>query len=205
MSKFMLKFILNFQSTDDPLALSGDLLVRPLSKEVDSPQTLQKISGWIDDCNTKHQLCGHLRQSADPPFNKDEPPHLPSRVLDLCLQDASKDIRLIETHGSRGLYAALSHCWGTVPLIRTLKDTVTATMLRIEFLRLNRTFQDAVTITRKLKLRYLWIDSLCIIHDSCSDWERESAKMGDIYRNALLTMAAAGAKDGSEGCFIPRL
>jgi hypothetical protein len=183
----------------------GDLLARPLSKEVNSPHIFDKISTWIGDCDTKHQLCRHLRQSGDHPSNKNEPPHQPSRVLDLCLNDGSEDIRLIESSGSRGLYAALSHCWGTAPLIRTLKSTVNARLDRIEFLHLSRTFQDAVTIARKLKLRYLWIDSLCIIQDDSSDWERESAKMGEIYRNAFLTIAAAGAKNGSEGCFIPRL
>ncbi len=57
-------------------------------------------------------------------------------------------------------------------------------------------FQDAVTITKKLKLRHLWIDSLCIIQDSPEDKERELSKMGNIYRNAMLSIAA----DASENC-----
>lgn len=190
---------------DDPLAVSGDLLAHPLNKEVKSSQIFDKIATWIYDCDMKHQLCRHLRQSGDHPFNQNEPPPLPSRVLDLCLSDGSEDIRLIESSGSCGLYAALSHCWGTAPLITTLRGTVTARLDRIEFLHLSRTFQDAATIAREMKLRYLWIDSLCIIQDDSSDWERESARMGDIYRNAFITIAAAGARDGSEGCFIPRL
>lgn len=52
------------------------------------------------------------------------------------------------------------------------------------------TFQDAVTITRTLGLKYLWIDSLCIIQDDDSDWETQSAKMAQIYGNAHLTIAA---------------
>jgi hypothetical protein len=90
-------------------------------------------------------------------------------------------------------------------MVRTLKSNLSMMQNRIELSLLSRTFQDAVIIARQLKLRYLWIDSLCIIQDDRVDWDRESAKMGAIYRNAFLTIAAAGAKDGSEGCFIPRL
>jgi hypothetical protein len=90
-------------------------------------------------------------------------------------------------------------------MVRTLKSNLSMMQNRIELSLLSRTFQDAVITARQLKLRYLWIDSLCIIQDDRVDWDRESAKMGAIYRNAFLTIAAAGAKDGSEGCFIPRL
>jgi Heterokaryon incompatibility protein (HET) len=37
---------------------------------------------------------------------------------------------------------------------------------------LPKSFQDAVTVTRKLYIHSLWIDSLCIIQDSHEDWER---------------------------------
>jgi hypothetical protein len=36
-----------------------------------------------------------------------------------------------------------------------------------------RTFQDAVCVARSLKMKYLWIDSLCIVQDSQEDWHRE--------------------------------
>jgi hypothetical protein len=61
------------------------------------------------------------------------------------------------------------------------------------------TFYDATVITRKLGYRYLWIDSLCIIQNSAEDWEAESQNMGNIYMNASLTIAAAGAKDSDGG------
>lgn len=71
----------------------------------------------------------------------------------------------------------------------------------IDFEAMPRTFQDAVTVTRNLGLRYIWIDSLCIIQDDRSDWLTQSLKMGTIYRNAKITIAATGAADGSVGCF----
>ena len=69
---------------------------------------------------------------------------------------------------------------------------------------LSQTFRDAVIITRKMCVQYLWIDSLCIIQDSKADWESEAAKMGDYYRHSLFTISAAGAEDGSRGCFMQR-
>ncbi len=53
------------------------------------------------------------------------------------------------------------------------------------------TFRDAVTVVRKLGLRYLWIDSLCIIQKDLEDWQIESARMSSIFRNAYLVLGAA--------------
>lgn len=60
-------------------------------------------------------------------------------------------------------------------------------------------FYDATIITRRLGYKYLWIDSLCIIQDSYQDWETESQNMGNIYKNASVTLAAAAAKDSDGG------
>lgn len=67
-----------------------------------------------------------------------------------------------------------------------------------------KTFFDAVLLTRKLKLQYLWIDSLCIIQDSKKDWEIESAKMDQVYRGSAVTIAAVSAADGREGRFVDK-
>ena len=100
----------------------------------------------------------------------------------------------------------LSHCWGddTSLLIKTLKDNIEDWKRRIPLAMLPQTFVDAVRITRDLKIRYLWVDSLCIIQDDPQDWERESAEMASIYKNSYLTIAATASKDSSEGCFRSR-
>lgn len=74
----------------------------------------------------------------------------------------------------------------------------------ILFANLPKTFRDAVTVTRKLGVRYLWIDSLCIIQDDPDDWLREAAVMGEIYAKAYCTLAATSARDSNDGLFIPR-
>ncbi|KAJ9654820.1 hypothetical protein H2198_006175 [Neophaeococcomyces mojaviensis] len=55
------------------------------------------------------------------------------------------------------------------------------------------TFRDAVSAVRRLGLRYLWIDSLCILQDSDEDWRREAGRMQNVYRNAYCNLAASGS------------
>ncbi|KAK3938227.1 heterokaryon incompatibility, partial [Diplogelasinospora grovesii] len=99
---------------------------------------------------------------------------------------------------------ALSHCWCKHRLLTTRKENISEHCKEIQFASLPETFQDAVTVTRTLGVQYLWIDSLCIIQDDPDDWRRGSVQMGSIYRDAAITIAASGAKDGTEGCFMPR-
>ncbi|KAL4725822.1 hypothetical protein ACLX1H_006496 [Fusarium chlamydosporum] len=54
-------------------------------------------------------------------------------------------------------------------------------------------FQQAILVTRALKVDYIWIDSLCIIQDSQSDWELESSKMCNYYENSFLTLSTASS------------
>jgi hypothetical protein len=72
----------------------------------------------------------------------------------------------------------------------------------IAFENLPRTFQDFVSLAQSIGIRYIWIDSLCIIQGNSQDWHSEAAKMGDVYRNAALVIAASGAEDSSRGLFI---
>ena len=53
-------------------------------------------------------------------------------------------------------------------------------------------------------VRWLWIDSLCIIQDSRDDWQREAPMMCDVYQNALLNISADHAVDARGGCFRDR-
>lgn len=62
-----------------------------------------------------------------------------------------------------------------------------------------KTYTDAITMTRNLRIQFLWIDSFCIIQDDREDWATESQKMGDIYEKAYCNIAATGVKDGKTG------
>lgn len=66
------------------------------------------------------------------------------------------------------------------------------------------TFRDAIQVTKGLGIRYLWIDSLCIIQDDDVDWKEESSKMASIYQNSFLTICATAAPDDEAGLW-PRV
>ena len=57
-----------------------------------------------------------------------------------------------------------------------------------------------IKIARRTGVRFVWIDSLCIIQDSREDWEKEAAQMASVYSNAWLTLCASGSADGTGGC-----
>jgi hypothetical protein len=67
---------------------------------------------------------------------------------------------------------------------------------------LPQTFRDAVAITQAINVRYLWIDSLCIVQDDPDEWAQEAEKMASIFQNAYLTVCAAGARSCKEGCGV---
>jgi len=94
---------------------------------------------------------------------------------------------------------------GRTPVIQTTKSLLEQHEESIPLLYLSKTFREAVLVCRTLGIRFLWIDSLCIIQDDPQDWERESAKMADVYSGSYLNLAAAAAVDGTEGLFFPRL
>lgn len=85
-----------------------------------------------------------------------------------------------------------------------LKSTTVQKFERgISISSLSKTFQDAIQAVRQLGVRYLWIDALCIIQDSAEDWEREAARMSEIYARSHCNIATADAVNG-KGCFVDR-
>jgi hypothetical protein len=160
-----------------------------------SDQAFLRTSQWLVSCLTQHSNC----IKAEAPL-----PPLPSRVIDVGSPDGSQEPRLLQTQFQKGRYIALSHRWGDSNIAKTTKKNISQRLLGIKYNDLTKTMQDSVTITRKLGVRYLWIDAICIIQDSHSDWSIEACDMANIYRNALLTIAAASAAKHSEGCFSSR-
>jgi len=151
------------------------------------------IRGWIDECVETHSNCPSDTQS-----------ELPTRVIDVGSDVSPPKLHI--ANGQVAKYIALSHCWGDAlkssQTIKTTHNTFAQWQTEIPWALLSKTFQDAITITRRLGLRYLWIDSLCIIQGDADDWISESVKMASVYAKALVVIAATGAKDGDAGCFI---
>jgi len=154
-----------------------------------SPAAMDKIRGWIENCDRSHEDC---KLTTLPP--------LPTRVLDVGPQNDGM-IHLYETNEESEQYICLSHCWGGHQPLKTDFSTIEARKKGINWDELPRTFQDAVVMTRTLGIRYLWIDSLCIVQDDEEDWRRESGKMHVIYQGGYLTLAASSSAGPDGGLF----
>ncbi|OIW27819.1 HET-domain-containing protein [Coniochaeta ligniaria NRRL 30616] len=151
-----------------------------------SPECLDRVSRWFQDCVQNHAEC------------RIKPDHeLPARLLALD----SEVTRLIMSTELQApaQYAALSHCWGSNQPLRLQRNNLEQFRQGISPTELCKTFLEAIAVARHLGIRYLWVDSLCIMQDDPDDWLRESMKMSQVYSNAAVTIAASGAKDGLAG------
>ena len=130
---------------------------------------------------------------------------MPTRVLNIGSLEVLSKLRVYKSKKECGKYIALSHRWGEDKYKRLLSMTIKnqeALLKSINFGVLPKTFQDAVDVTRKLGIRYLWIDSLCIIQGNDKDWEKESRSMEAVFANAFCTIAATSAKDSWDGFLV---
>jgi hypothetical protein len=164
-----------------------------------SKSSFKLASYWLHECLQNHPKCvNHLSIN-----------FIPSRVVEVGASDGSQEPRLRDTRteplqDQEKTYAALSHCWGKKRIITTTKATLRERQDRIPIHSLSQTFQNAIKTCRELHIKYIWIDSLCIIQDDKEDWAKESLQMCDIYRQAHLTISAAHAQGGDVGCFVQR-
>ncbi|KAF2419879.1 HET-domain-containing protein, partial [Tothia fuscella] len=103
-------------------------------------------------------------------------------------------------------YVTLSHCWGGKVFTRLLKKLLPSFQKKLPLNELPRTFRDAIHFTRRLNsdIRYIWIDSLCIVQDDDEDWNSEAAQMYEVYTNSYCNISATAAKNSEEGLFFSR-
>ncbi|KAK5165413.1 uncharacterized protein LTR77_008942 [Saxophila tyrrhenica] len=178
----------------DQEKLLSELPAPSANNDVDS-SSIDVIRSWVKNCETTHDACRKNHETISG--------RRFARILDvgtdirLCSGvDLPADIR----------YTTLSHCWGqsqdTIPSLT--KEQYAAYFKRIAFSDLPQTFRDAVQLTRRLDVQYVWIDSLCIIQDSREDWLDQAAVMADIYQRSWLNIAATKASNPHGGLFTAR-
>lgn len=94
---------------------------------------------------------------------------LPRRLVDLDVPGDPRFCNLVNTDQidkGEAIYTTLSYCWGPTtsqPPLKTTKENVEHHYTNITFETLSTTYQDALSVTRSLGIRYLWVDALCII------------------------------------------
>ncbi|KAK0751829.1 heterokaryon incompatibility protein-domain-containing protein [Schizothecium vesticola] len=125
-------------------------------------------------------------------------------------------------NGKPAPYVALSYVWGQDDAHRELRTTCENGLLRTEpeglaqvWERLPTTIRDALKLVQDLSrmraeqdgeaspmpppLRYIWIDSLCIVQDGPQSWKYNARRMDLIYGNAYFTICAADGPSSATG------
>ncbi|KAH7083576.1 heterokaryon incompatibility protein-domain-containing protein [Paraphoma chrysanthemicola] len=144
-----------------------------------------QLRGWLHACTSTHLNC-HTFQHRAISTNIQ-----PSKLLEIDEDLVKLRSNDPDQHAGRARYVTLSHMWGD----DIAQQFVLVQSRMSEFERgipcsvLPPIFQEAVFLTRLLGFRYIWIDSLCIVQDSESDWQQEAPKMASIYGGASCNLA----------------
>ncbi|KAF1983535.1 HET-domain-containing protein [Aulographum hederae CBS 113979] len=171
---------------------------RRVTANAESPACLDLVKSWLRNCLTNSSDVDH---STCQPV-EDAP--LPTRVIDVGPSDGSQTPRLHRGEGSLGQWISLSHRWNNEASLTTTTRNLTEHLREIPWSSLPKTFRDAIRLTRFLGFRYLWIDSLCILQDSSTDWAKESKNMCNIYMLSVLTISANHPESAKRGLFAER-
>jgi hypothetical protein len=117
-----------------------------------------------------------------------------AEVVDMALIDCDS-MSIVQADAS-SRWVALSYVWGagyqsiTVPRLRSgsrLPDC------------LPRTIDDAITVTKQLGYRFLWVDEYCIDQHSEQQRNLQIGHMDEIYRHADVTIVAAAGDNKAYG------
>lgn len=163
------------------------------------------IHPWINICRHEHPECQQ---------NREESSQLPTRLIYVGIADKDQ-VKLIDTRievekSNKMDYLILSYCWGKGnETAKTTLSNVEQRQRRLAVAGLPKTIRDAITLTRAMGVRYLWVDAICIIQPGNQagdqkDWYHESTKMGQYYSNALCCISASSAADSMDGFLTER-
>jgi hypothetical protein len=106
-------------------------------------------------------------------------------------------------------YAALSYVWGAAgkQCLNLHVRNLEALSSRLEgySIPIAKTIRDAIDVTRRMGLQYIWVDSLCVVqHDEFGEDDPSARlsqieQMDRIFGHAALTIVAADGLDAAAG------
>lgn len=142
------------------------------SQSIDFDNSIRR---WVQDCDRQDKCCRPVGSSA-------------SSLKGMKLIDC--ELRQIVPALSSYKYSALSYVWGTSKsgdegqCIHNLLPTT-----------LPRTIEDAMSVTKALGLRHIWIDRYCIDQENSVEKQVQIQQMDLIYQHAFVTIVAAAGAD----------
>ena len=167
------------------------------------PDTLSKarltiLRSWLEDCDKNHKC-----------IKDQKVPYCPRRLIYVYNDVDSVRSQVVETASwgqyqrERVKYIALSHPWGAQTKSNihfcSTKENIASHRKHILDKNLPSTFKDAMKVTRRLGVQYLWIDSICILQGPDGDFAAEAEHMQDIFSSAYCVIAASSAQEMASG------
>ena len=157
-----------------------------LSKRID----VRVLGSWIKTCEEDHPRCKAATQRTRHGI-----------ALDILLLDVY-DNRLVKATTDFE-YVALSYVWGKVKMLN-MTGRVKDRAMEPEGFRdwrlwdgLPRVMQDCIHLAEDLRVRYVWVDALCIDQENPAEKLRQIMQMDLIYSQALMTIVAMSGENAS--------
>ncbi|KAK3334888.1 heterokaryon incompatibility protein-domain-containing protein [Neurospora tetraspora] len=152
-----------------------------------SEQTFDQVRQWLQTCQQTHTMC-NTRSGSEPQLGRP-----PVRFIDLGV-DATHPVRLVDrqlTGDDKPVYITLSYRWtAEIEMSQTTQANKHIHYDAIPVSRWPQVYKDTASIARRLGVRYIWIDALCIIQGDHKDWSEQSQMMDMVYTNGFLNLAA---------------
>ncbi|KAH7071792.1 heterokaryon incompatibility protein-domain-containing protein [Paraphoma chrysanthemicola] len=178
---------------DEPWRVRDDCFISAFTEVPESTgdvKVLEIAECWLKQCLATHTNCELSHRSPGGSW-------VPKRLLDLSSDCGRPRLIITALEPPSGRYATLSHCWGKEPICILTADNLDEWSHQgISSNVLSNTFRDTLAVTRMLNIRYLWVDSLCILQSgagSTEDWREHAVAMRQVYTNSLVNIAAAQA------------
>ncbi|XWW97046.1 hypothetical protein V2A60_005026 [Cordyceps javanica] len=149
---------------------------------------IPRIREWLDTCNNQHgRHCSGGDEGEVSTAAGTFRPHFLIDAADKRLVRAKPDDR----------YVALSYVWGPAPQrpdappAQLVKSNLDEWLAALPEHNVPQTIADAIWLARKLGLRHIWIDRMCIVQDDDAAKEHHIRNMAYVFSNAYLTIVAA--------------
>lgn len=83
------------------------------------------------------------------------------------------------------------------PPLNFARETEASLKEGVEIPPIGATIQDAIIICRRLRIRYLWVDALCILQDQRTDWLEKSSQISYIYGQPTVNLVSIVTNEAS--------
>lgn len=172
---------------DGILRQKSGFIVCHLNKPTREPRTPQIVpnaldvslaKAWLDLCTRQHGAC---RCAINTRL------HMPRTKLIDCKARKLIKVGVWPFHMPR--FAALSYRWGVTPEPQMEQDR------EGHLSNLPLTIEDAISVTKGLGMRYLWVDQYCIDQSNSKEKQEQIQKMDRIYQCADVTIMATAGND----------